>query len=72
MIIDDYRGIRLPTSFCETIDNLLTRFKVPDDAKRLVFNFRDPTYFAILIPQVIPEQSSILKKSRYYFWSITS
>ncbi|EID4341760.1 DUF2787 domain-containing protein [Vibrio vulnificus] len=45
MIIDDYRGIRLPISFCETIDNLLTRFEVPDDAKRLVFNFRDPTYY---------------------------
>lgn len=45
MIIDDYRGIRLPTSFCETIDNLLTRFEVPDDTKRLVFNFRDPTYY---------------------------
>lgn len=34
MIIDDYRGIRLPISFCETIDNLLTRFVVPDDAKQ--------------------------------------
>ncbi|HDY7727451.1 TPA: DUF2787 domain-containing protein [Vibrio vulnificus] len=45
MIIDDYRGIRLPISFCETIDNLLTRFEVLDDAKRLIFNFRDPTYY---------------------------
>ncbi|EOS8314930.1 DUF2787 domain-containing protein [Vibrio parahaemolyticus] len=45
MIVDCYQDIRLPESFCDALSAILRRFKVPQEAERLVLNCRDPNYY---------------------------
>lgn len=69
MIISDYQGVQLPVSFCKTISNLLRHHVVPGDAKRLVFNFRDPTYYRTRIG-LHPVEIQLSRDNEHSPWSL--
>ncbi|HDZ9226192.1 TPA: DUF2787 domain-containing protein [Vibrio cholerae] len=45
MIVESYQTIQLADSFCHALSAILRRFKIPQEAERLVLNCRDPNYY---------------------------
>ncbi|EGR3302274.1 DUF2787 family protein [Vibrio parahaemolyticus] len=45
MIVNCYQGILLADTFCDALSVILRRFKIPQEAERLVLNCREPNYY---------------------------
>ncbi|WP_430617588.1 DUF2787 domain-containing protein [Vibrio cholerae] len=69
MIVNCYQEIQLADSFCDALSVILRRFKIPQEAERLVLNCRDPNYYQSRMG-LHPIEIQLKRESSESPWSI--
>lgn len=45
MLVSDYGGLELPQSLCALLEDILSRYEIPDGTRQVTLNCRDTTFY---------------------------